>query len=786
MNNNNAVNDDTGPVGATGPVNAAGATGPNVNSNKDLPGRRTYNPLSKLASYVYNLSLYQVTPDAYEAFILSGRRNIDILKSAQPLNEVSSQRAEKLGAYLIAQSGGINNKTQSRAPGFELDYYIENFEVKVATSQKELQTSAFVGTGKMTIVEPYGFSFLANLKRCLSSLQEYSKATGFQDSTNALRQFFVLGIRFYGYDINGNLIKGTDTINGEALDPENGTEALFETFYDLSLVSLRFQLTGKGTTYNLEFASPGAMTMLGTKRGRITTGARVVGSTVKEMLNGPDGLLTKLNNEQIAQTNTNPKTREIPNKFLVEFAPGAEELIANASMVLQSDIDKIKFPGSAAKNATEVTDSTGLKEKPNFNAREMSFTNDTGIIQAITQIIQRSTFMTNALNTVLTNTLQPNNKNVQQLPNNSPQKLSWFTVSAKISDIAWDSKTNDWAYTTTFIITPYEIVSISTPYVSNLSKYYGPHKYYEYYLTGKNTEVIDFSLTFNTGYFNTVISNIPGTAPIAEKPGSNAGQTSTAPGVLSGGDKTAVSNLGNEAQAGVITALNDPSAYATGKIVILGDPDFLVKDQVTNISQLYEKFYDTSRFTASAHGGQVFIEVILKEAVDYVHSMGLKEINDSIQFYPYPKHVQDIAKGIVYQVNMVNAAFAQGKFTMTLELNGAASWAKDESNQQAREITGSSGANAPGNNNNSTDNNQGSKADPQVNPPKTTSPVGTQAVNNTVGNPSPQTKRGVAADDSQPSPAPSPAGRTDEGRETVPSAPSGARGPSARLRPPSG
>jgi hypothetical protein len=137
----NQANDDAGGTGTPGanqkqdvvpntgtPVNvsssgsgqgSAASPGPSgTRGNDKLPGRRTYNPLSKLASYTYNFTLYMITPDAYDAFLLSGRRKIDALAQASPIGQGGGATG---GAFVIAQSGGINNKTQTRAPGFELD-----------------------------------------------------------------------------------------------------------------------------------------------------------------------------------------------------------------------------------------------------------------------------------------------------------------------------------------------------------------------------------------------------------------------------------------------------------------------------------------------------------------------------------------------------------------------------------------------------------------------------------------------------------------------------------------
>jgi hypothetical protein len=461
----------------------------------------------------------------------------------------------------------------------------------------------------------------------------------------------------------------------------------------------------------------------------------------------------------------------VPNKWKVQFLGDAENTIANASMVMQSDLNKWRWPGSDATSTSEVNDSTGLIAVPDSNARELSINSDTSIVQAMVNIINKSRFMEKALETVYKNTIQPDpkQKNREQITNTNPPKLKWFTVSAELQDITWDTQIQDWAYTTVITITDYDIATINTPFVKNLTEYYGPHKYYYYTLTGLNTEVINFNITFNNSFVNTAVGSIPNTANISPPPGSNSGQTSTVVGVRSGGDTTGSLDIAGEAQAAVVTALIDPEAYTRGKIEILGDPDFLVQDQQSSLKQLYNKFYGTNLFTINAHGGQVFIEVVLKEGVDYKTDIGLKEINESIQFFPYPKQVADVAKGIIYYVQSVQSKFSNGKFTMILEVYGAQNWltdqvARETFEQRQREIANA----APSTDGTSNPENKGVTTDSTVPTNQSTNNV-TPGNTVTVGNPNTQTVRTstgqVADDDATPVPNAGVPAVPEEGRE---------------------
>ena len=52
-----------------------------ANVSRQAPNKRLYNPLGNFSSYTYNIALFMVTPEAYDAFILSGRKNINALNS---------------------------------------------------------------------------------------------------------------------------------------------------------------------------------------------------------------------------------------------------------------------------------------------------------------------------------------------------------------------------------------------------------------------------------------------------------------------------------------------------------------------------------------------------------------------------------------------------------------------------------------------------------------------------------------------------------------------------------
>ena len=89
--------------GTAGPTQAGTVDTPDALPSQDESvGKRLKNPLGNFSSYTYQLSLYMITPDAYEAFILSGRKNLNAI------NNITEE-----GSASIAAANAVNTQTES-------------------------------------------------------------------------------------------------------------------------------------------------------------------------------------------------------------------------------------------------------------------------------------------------------------------------------------------------------------------------------------------------------------------------------------------------------------------------------------------------------------------------------------------------------------------------------------------------------------------------------------------------------------------------------------------------
>jgi len=659
---NNAGTESTDSPNNTGSGNAQ--SNPNTAST-DAPGRRLKNPLGVLSSYTYQLSLYMITPDAYDAFQASGRTQIDALADA------TGQKGSG-GAYVIAQSGGVNNNESQRAPGFKDDYYIDNFKLKQAINGAATQSSTNTYSVEFDVTEPYGFSFNTKLKEASDQLQEYYDDTGYSGNgtiENPSRQFFIMGIRFLGYDEDGNIVSGDTEFEdlGGKLDESADGNAIFQVYYDLAITAVKFTIEGGATTYKFTGTALAPGKAFGIKRGRINSNKTIIGATFDGAMQGEKGLLTQIN--QIELEKKEKGEAEFANSFAIAYVGDGVEDIRDARLILPSDTDKSKWcgpDGSAYVNTSDANDASSATAVPDDAQRKIQFKDDTTYIEIFDEVLKGSSYMYDAFTAIYASEVTPDLQSGEQpsLKPNSSKKVAWYKVTPEITKAKWDGILKDWAYLTTFIIERYETPIITTTATNPGTDYYGPHKRYEYWWTGENREILEYTQKLDNLFYNEVIGNAN-----LNKDGVGTGGTADTPVTTNQKTPMPVLNAvggGRATQNQYVTSLYSPDSYAQAKIKLMGDPDFLVQEGRGSTDAVYQRYYGDDGFRVTANGGQVFIEIDFKESIDYNDETGVMDLNSSILFFKYPPALAKTIKGVSYKVVTVNSNFEGGKFTQEL------------------------------------------------------------------------------------------------------------------------
>ena len=601
-------------------INAPTATQAGTTNAQVFDIKRPFNPLSKYSSYTYQFSLYAITPEYYDLF---ARNKLKF----DPTNP---------GVVLVLQSGGINNTTQTRAEGFQFDYYIDDVKIENVVAPEARQTSTVSYSFEFKVYEHLGFKFISNLKLALNALKsvspEYSKVE------NASRILFVMTVKFLGYDAQGNLITDTDVYG-------------LQKNYDLIFTSIKFKLDGNITVYQIK-AVPIRTDVTGTKKGILKDGAfNLYGQTVEQVLNKL--METETNNRKLANNN-NPS-----DVFSVEFVGPNAEKLSKATFASPADPNKNNTPATGVATTTAASNPTSeAKAVPKLNEKEIKINTGTPIQKAIEEVIKLSSYIRDPLTQVQQNDTNPNAQPVKQ-DNKLP--VSWFNVTPRVEKVVRNQTVNDYMYKVTYVIQPYITPDVSTPYVENVPSYFGPVKVYNYYYTGQNSEVIWFEQEFDNLYF-TVALDVNGVSTRAS--GGNA-QVPTSTNVAQPGSKQGAENpAALSAQNSLITYLLDPAKVATAKIEILGDPDWLGQDVIST-----QRYVNENNFTINYSASQVFIEISIKEPIDYNHSTGVVDLNENIIFWDYPDYVREKLQGkISYRVIKVVSTFKNGKFTQMLDL----------------------------------------------------------------------------------------------------------------------
>lgn len=695
-------NDANNPGGRPGDTGSTGG-GPAA------PGARLSNPLSVLASYNYIISLYVCTPSAYDAWVKAGRTDITAFATAQP-------GQPNKGVYLICQSGGINNSTVPRATGFELDYYIDNVKFTTLISPKETGGDTYTQDLTFEIIEPYGFSFITNLTNAVNAIYADPTTPALGDSNkdkpeSPLRGLFILGIKFLGWNLDGTVATGQEKFGNGVLDANGTPNGLFQQYYDFRINDLSFKLDGRPVTYNIAGTVLSAGEAMGTKRGTLETKIDIQGGTVDDALQSVIKQLNDIDKNLVAN-----KSAKLANTYKIEYLGDANTDIKKALIVSPSQLDKSRLPNANIKKPSDINDATAQKALPNYTQRTISIAAGQNIAAATSQIIAQSEYILKALKVVQDSSVDPNSNGSQPATTNpNPLKIAWYNINPRLEHPQWDSIRGDWVYVITYVIQKYETPAVQAPTAgtNNTSDYPGAYKLYNYWFTGQNTEVLSLSFQFNNLYFQSVAGLPPGQTSSASK-GNNA---PVAPAKRTGQNPQGGIGTNMESPNSYRSFLGDPGAYNEVKLNMIGDPDWLVV-VTPPISTVYNKYYGSDGRTINPGSGQVFVEVNLVEAIDYNNTTGLLDLNNSIYFGELPKDVAAKVKGIPFWVQQVNSEFRNGKFTQTLELNGA-TWpitnaANTADNNRNSDPSSSASQSGPTKGNSSSSPNNGLKDPPNI------------------------------------------------------------------------
>ena len=638
--NNTAASSVGGNAGSptVAPIGVTGQKSGNALIDEQFPGVRKENPLGNYSSSTYAITLYMCTAEFLNKF-----------SAADPPGRLPDNSD---GIFVVAQSAGINNAfdnrllTKNRRLGSinnreeGLDYYIEDMNVGIQLPQDATNLATTVAKIDFKIIEPIGFSFLQDLAIASTRINGLSSLVkSAQSQPTSMQQNYILGIRFYGYDVNGEVVNpGTNPKLGSINTEKTDKNSISERFIPMLITEMKFKLDDKATVYSCEGQNQSIQVAFGEKINATKSNTSITGKTVDGVLNGPGGLITQLNDR--AQLLVDNGTAKIPTKYEIEWVGGddnpiAKSLLVDDKYVLKALTEMYNAPSTDKSNVS----GTARAVTYDPTSRISQFAAGTAITEIIDNVIVKSSFVSDALNGVGTGETES-----QINPSANLKELKWYYINPVTKIVGRDDKLNDWSYEVKYQIGVYEIPYIRTQYKNATSKYPGPYKVYNYIYTGENSEVIEFEQTYDNlyGIYKTTASisteNVAvgdfyrtiGSVPLTPSPSSNSNSV--------GGKQNGGSILNENVRA----QLYSPKDQGTAKLKILGDPDWIMT--VIGVDQQISSLYSGSKnsnelqrggsrsleliknitrqrygsdYSINPYGGQVFIQIIFGIATDY-------------------------------------------------------------------------------------------------------------------------------------------------------------------------
>ena len=687
------------------------------------------NLLDRFNNYTYVASVYLMSPSDYTTFLRSEKRSVNGynllfqsggapanvggfkgVKGANNQANAQDAAAGGLGSGVLGTTvPGANDADAGRNPAFPQDFYIDSISLRtMATGTTGSAHSA--AEFKMTVIEPMNISLL---DRLYEAVQDHNPK-GANGAVNYVSAQYLLVIRFYGYDEQGNMVKVG------AIDEKTGLtdpNAAIEKFIPFIIKSINWSVGKSAVSYEFDCAPVLTTIPLSSDRGTVPYDIELTNQTVGQVLGGipaitnnsattnpgaptttkavnqetgeaydqlvtppakadaaknPSGTLsgglmqalTEFRKNLTQQTKGgDPPVFEQYDEFAIEFIGEAKQLIENATVVLPSDKDA----KSTAMGETPTTNANAAN--PNANSKDTkskSFKIVAGqpIIQVLEQIIRQSSFVYNqqVVKVNADNTVEANNET-----SDTGKQVNWFNITFKAEPKTTpDLLRNDYAYKITYYVSIFPINKYESKYFP-VAGWPGVHKSYPWWFTGQNTAIIDYQETFNQAYQN-LVSGTGNKDSNQEVRRRTLAQSQREIAINSWGPRSTESDQGArdreyEAAANLAGSLYDPDALVDAQVRIIGDPAWIMQGSISNGIDTKNLLPGTSTGflpdgTINFDYSQVFFEVNWNQPSDYDINTGVAN--------PITNKGK-VALSRVYIAHEVLSEFKQGKFEQTIK-----------------------------------------------------------------------------------------------------------------------
>jgi hypothetical protein len=250
------------------------------------------NVLDQYASYTYNFSIYLSNSEEYRSINLGQRvalrgANLLLQSGGAPRGSLTPGDQIDPNIELPQQAQQEIEKNLGRNQYMPLDFYIDDVSIVSVVSGKGTGGAHNTVSLSFKIFEPNGITFLDRLATATRQfvrtqlIPDAAVAPQGSQGNNYSAQVYLMVIRWYGYDANGNLVRGADP-----LGLGGGTEAGFitEKVIPFRFSAIKFRLAGRVAEYACEAVALRDYAPSSQTRGIIPYNVELTSVSLKDLL----------------------------------------------------------------------------------------------------------------------------------------------------------------------------------------------------------------------------------------------------------------------------------------------------------------------------------------------------------------------------------------------------------------------------------------------------------------------------------------------------------------------
>lgn len=575
------------------------------------------------------------------------------------------------GANAIKPTSGLTSGFNSKSPG-AFDLFIEDVEINSIMGFSEATSVSQPTSVSFDVIEPY------SINGFIEALQVSAVEAGYPTYQNAS---FLLKMEFIGYP------DGPDITSSE-------TVPMATRYFPVKITGLEVTVDQRGTRYKVT-AIPFNETGFGMP-SKLKKAVKVSGGKVEEILKD---LLKNINDQTERADNDAWPNKTAPghDTYSVSFEGKAASVIGKAKVSeFLKDNSTYKFPdvkevqkptayhqdGQPAPSPEQNASNPGAYKPTYLKDVTVQFPEGKNITECMAAIIRDSKFGRDLMEKLLTNYKSV----VDQYG-----MVDYFLIKLEVTNQSKSNPDTKRPYQNfNFVVSLHKIMYNRIPLFGNQHVDAGQLKKltlreYNYVYTGKNTDVLNFKLNFNTLFFEAIpaaLGKSYGPAPrdvaaysnklepkIKHDPEVIGGQPQAArysSSNLTSMDKDAGGQRQSDPYAslakGMHRAITDSKAsMLDGELEILGDPYFLVTGGIGNYtpgpSALGPQM--TEDGMAAHNYGEVLITVNFRNPIDIDSLENGGRFRFDSELVPFSG---------IYRVNEVRSTFKDGLFKQSLKI----------------------------------------------------------------------------------------------------------------------